>query len=152
MTGQSGNPFFVFMRLIGIHPLIAVLMIIVDAAIFGTNIITAGSLIWVTAPAGVVIGILTSYIQVREGGDPWIIAIVKGLILGLLTLIPTPLGTIFANLGWAIPGLIAVLGGQSGHARKQRELIEMNRRAQIDDLSGSSTRTRRPKAPRVRKK
>lgn len=143
MKAVQSHPFFVFMRLIGIHPLLAVLMIIVDAAIFGTNMATLGSIIWITAPAGVIIGVLTSYIQVREGGDPWLIAIVKGLILGLLTLIPTPLGTIFANLGWAIPGLIAVLGGQSGYAYRQRQLEEQKEAQQLTDAQAESTTPRR---------
>ncbi len=70
---------------------IAALTLLVDFMLFGGEFVTAG-LIWpFSVVAGLVLGLIAFKAQMRWYGDDRESAMIKGLILGLLTAIPTPL-------------------------------------------------------------
>jgi hypothetical protein len=80
-----------FGQLFGIHPTIASLALIVDLMLFGGEVLTLGELLPVSIGAGFVLGIITYLAQRKWYGDDKEAARIKGLIIGLLTAIPTPL-------------------------------------------------------------
>jgi hypothetical protein len=83
-----------FTQLFGLDPRIAFLTFIVDAMLFGGVALTAGLLIPVALVAGVVLGFITYRAQMKWYGDDRESALIKGVIVGLLTAIPTPLPAI----------------------------------------------------------
>jgi hypothetical protein len=80
-----------FGQFFGIHPTIAFLALIVDLMLFGGEVVTLGALLPVSIGAGFVLGFITYLAQRKWYGDDKESAAIKGLILGLLTAIPTPL-------------------------------------------------------------
>ena len=83
-----------FSQLYGLDPRIAILTLVVDAMLFGGDFVTAG-LIWpFSVAAGAVLGVIAYRAQMRWYGDDRDSAMIKGLILALLTAIPTPLPAI----------------------------------------------------------
>jgi hypothetical protein len=89
----------------GLDPRVAVLTVIVDTMVFGGDAITLGALI----PIGIVVGIMLACIvykiQMKWYGDDHDSALIKALIIGLLTAIPAPLGPFFAIPG----GLLGIV-------------------------------------------
>jgi len=75
----------------GLDPRIAFLTLIVDMMLNAGDVITAGLLLPVSISAGVVLGYIAYRAQINWYGDDKESAAIKGLILGLLTAIPTPL-------------------------------------------------------------
>jgi hypothetical protein len=100
-----------FGRIFGLDPRIALLTVVIDAMLFGGDIVVgAGSggvlllpLVALSIPVGIVLGFITYKAQIRWYHDDRDSALIKGLILGLLTAIPT-----------SIPGL--AYGGTAGIA------------------------------------
>jgi hypothetical protein len=80
-----------FGQIFGLHPTIAFLALVVDLMLFGGEVLTLGELLPVSIGAGFVLGFITYLAQRRWYGDDKESASIKGLILGLLTAIPTPL-------------------------------------------------------------
>jgi hypothetical protein len=80
----------------GLDPRIAVLTVIVDTMLFGGDAITWGLLI----PIGIAVGVILAFIVYKAQrvwcGDDHENALIKALIVGLLTAIPAPLGPLFA--------------------------------------------------------
>lgn len=114
-----------FGQLFGLQPRIAILMLVVDSMLFGGTVMTLGLLIPVSLAAGAILGFITFRAQMRWYGDDREAALIKGLIVGLLTAIPTPLPPLL-YLPSGIVGLIhnrqkrpASLGsrGEPGPAR-----------------------------------
>jgi hypothetical protein len=100
-----------FGQFFGIHPTIASLALIVDLMLFGGEVVTVGALLPVSIGAGFVLGIITYLAQRRWYGDDKDSAAIKGLILGLLTAIPTPLpAALYIPSG--IVGLVHKLRGK----------------------------------------
>ena len=85
-----------FSQIFGIHPAIAFLTLIVDMMLFGGEIATMGAILPVSIGAGCVLGFIAYLAQRSWYGDDKESAIIKGLILGLLTAIPTPLPAILS--------------------------------------------------------
>jgi hypothetical protein len=57
-------------------------------------------------PVAVVLGIVTALVQRSAFGDDWMLSIGKGLLIGLLTAIPTPLPALVTS-GLGVVGMIA---------------------------------------------
>ena len=77
---------------VGLHPLAATAIIAVDSMLFGGTVVTGGLGWAVSVPAGVVLGVAAGLIQHR--GSPQDnpgLAAGKGLVVAVLTAIPTPL-------------------------------------------------------------
>ncbi|HMD72783.1 MAG TPA: hypothetical protein VKG05_02860 [Steroidobacteraceae bacterium] len=94
-----------FGQLFGLEPRIAILMLVVDSMLFGGTVMTLGLLIPVSLAAGAILGFITFRAQMKWYGDDREAALIKGLIVGLLTAIPTPLPPLL-YLPLGIVGLI----------------------------------------------
>jgi hypothetical protein len=90
-VNQATNRSRGFIQLFGLDPRVAFLTFIVDLMLFGGNVLTFGLLIPVSIIVGVVLGFVTYRAQIRWYGDDKESALIKGVIIGLLTAIPTPL-------------------------------------------------------------
>jgi hypothetical protein len=92
-----------FTQTFGLDFRAAILTFLVDSMVFGGDAFSLGLLI----PLGIVVGAILAFIvyriQIKWYGDDHDSALIKALIVGLLTAIPAPLGPLFA-----IPG--GVLG------------------------------------------
>ena len=80
------------MTTVGIHPAVAVTVVAVDSMLFGGTVATGGIGWAASIPVGIVLGAAAGLIQ-RRGSpqDDLGLAAGKGLVVGLLTAIPTPL-------------------------------------------------------------
>lgn len=95
-----------FVQTFGIDPRAALLTMVVDFLAFGGDIISLGVLYVVELGAAVVLTYVTYKIQRSWYGDDHDAAIIKALILGLLTAIPVPISGIVAGPG----GLLGIIG------------------------------------------
>lgn len=75
----------------GLDPRIAVIAIVIDTMLFIGEIASAGILIVFSLVVGIVFGFITYKAQKRWYGDDHESSLIKGLIMGLLTAIPTHL-------------------------------------------------------------
>lgn len=91
---QSAKSSGGFIQLFGLDPRVAFLTFIIDLMIFGGVTLTLGLLIPIAVVAGIVLGFITYRAQMKWYGDDRDAALIKGLIVGLLTAIPTPLPAI----------------------------------------------------------
>jgi hypothetical protein len=106
-----------FGQVFGLDPRIALLTVVVDTMLFGGQLVTLGTSTVLSVPAGVVLGLITYKAQRRWYGDDRESAIIKGLIVGLLTAIPTSLPG-FLTIPSGVVGLFHMLPGR----RKDRSL------------------------------
>lgn len=100
------NKFIQFCQLTGLHTLVAILMIALDNMLF-----SPGSLVisWpISIPIGITATIICVLIQKNAMRDKWGLAIGKGLFVGLLTAIPTPLPSFITAIGGMI-GTVALI-------------------------------------------
>ncbi len=98
-----------FGQVFGLDPRVAFLTLVVDGMLFGGDIATLGASALLSIPAGVVLGVITYKAQRHWYGDDRESALIKGLIVGLLTAIPT-----------SLPGLLTVPTGLIGLAHMLR--------------------------------
>jgi len=75
----------------GIHPLVAVVVVAVDAMLFAEEIVSLGAGWIISILVAIVLVIGSTLIQKKAFGDEWGLAIGKGILLGVLTAIPTPI-------------------------------------------------------------
>lgn len=78
-------------QVFGLDPRIAILTLLVDAMLFGGELLTMGLLIPFAIVAGLGLGFITYRAQVRWYGDDRESALIKAAVIALLTAIPTPL-------------------------------------------------------------
>jgi len=78
-------------QIFGLDPRIAFLTFVVDLMLFGGEILTFGLLIPIALVAGIVLGFITYRAQMKWYGDDRESALIKAVVIGLLTAIPTPL-------------------------------------------------------------
>ncbi|MGO9340123.1 MAG: hypothetical protein ACLPY1_21710 [Terracidiphilus sp.] len=98
-----------FGQIFGLDPRIAFLTVVVDAMLFGGDVATLGAGALLSVPAGVVLGVITYRAQRHWYGDDRESAFIKGLVVGLLTAIPT-----------SLPGLLTIPSGLIGLAHMLR--------------------------------
>jgi hypothetical protein len=101
-----------FLQTFGLDVRAAALAVIVDIMAFSGTIGSAGVLYGVEIGAGVVLTFITYKIQRRWYGDDHDSALIKALIIGLLTAIPVPLTAAVAAPGGLL-GLLALLTRRS---------------------------------------
>jgi hypothetical protein len=85
-----------FTQLMGLEIRAAVLMFTVDTLVFGGDVASLGALIPVAVGAGAVLGFIVYKIQCKYYGDDHDAALIKALVVGLLTAIPVPIGPVVA--------------------------------------------------------
>ena len=91
------------LRQLGFHPLVAFSMICVDVMLTAADLMTAAT---VSVAVAAVLTIPCVLLQRYAYRDPWGIAVGKGLIVGILTAIPTPLPSIITGVG----GVLGTIG------------------------------------------
>jgi hypothetical protein len=99
-------------RVMGLHPLVGFGMFAVDWMMFGGTVATTGVGWCVTMPVALFLSIPSALLQRHAFRDAWGIAVAKGMMVGVLTAIPTPL-----------PSIAPLAGGVLG-MMKQRTLPE----------------------------
>jgi len=98
-----------FGQVFGLDPRVAFLTVVVDAMLFGGDVATMGAGALLSLPAGLVLGVITYKAQRHWYGDDRESALIKGLVVGLLTAIPT-----------SLPGLLTIPSGLIGLAQMLR--------------------------------
>jgi hypothetical protein len=78
-------------KFLGLDPRIALIAIVLDTMLFGGEIVTFGGSVVISVMVGIVFGIITYKAQKSWYGDDHDSSLIKGLIMGLLTAIPTPI-------------------------------------------------------------
>jgi hypothetical protein len=96
------------LRQLGFHPLVAFAMIIVDVMLTAADLATLAT---VSIAVAVVLTIPCVLLQRYLYKDEWGAAIGKGIIVGILTAIPTPLPSIVTGVG-GVMGAIGLLSGR----------------------------------------
>lgn len=94
-----------FDQLLGLHPGIALVALVVNTMLFGGELATFGALFPLALIVGVVLGLITYRAQVRWYGDDDENALIKAAIMTVLTIIPTPLPD-FLYLSFGAVGLV----------------------------------------------
>ena len=85
-------------RWLGLHPIVAWVMMAIDAALFGTEVLTGFADILVTFLVGLALIFPCALIQRFFCKDEWSVALLRGSIAGVLTAIPVPLYTIVRGI------------------------------------------------------
>lgn len=80
-------------RSLGLHPLVAFGMFACDWMMFGGEAGSVGIGLAITIPIALALSIPSMLVQRYSYGDPWGAAIGKGLLVGVLTAIPMPIGS-----------------------------------------------------------
>ena len=98
-----------FSQFFGLHPLVGFGMVAADMMLFGAEVSTAMIGWAVTIPIGIALAVPCTLIQKYSFKDNWGTAIGKGMLIGLLTAIPSPLPAVVPFIGGAL-GVIKMLG------------------------------------------
>ncbi len=109
------------LRQLGLHPLVAFAMVVVDLMLTAADLFTAGT---VSILVAIILTIPCVLLQRYAYKDEWGVAIGKGLIVGILTAIPTPLPAIVTGLG-GVAGTIGLFSDPKEPA--QLEAAKENR-------------------------
>lgn len=97
-----------FGQIFGLDPRVVLLTTVVDTMLFGGQFITLSTSTLLSLPVGIVLGVITYKAQRHWYRDDRESAIIKGLIVGLLTAIPTSLPG-FLTIPSGIVGLVHLL-------------------------------------------
>lgn len=97
-----------FGQVFGLDPRVVFLTTAVDTMLFGGQFITLGTSSLLSVPVGIVLGVITYKAQRHWYRDDRESAIIKGLIVALLTAIPTSLPG-FLTVPSGIIGLVHIL-------------------------------------------
>jgi hypothetical protein len=97
-----------FGQMFGLDPRVTLLTLVVDTMLFGGSLATLGASTLLSVPAGIALGFITYKAQRHWYRDDRESAVIKGLIVGLLTAIPTSLPG-FLTIPSGIVGLVHLL-------------------------------------------
>jgi hypothetical protein len=96
---SSINPHHVaargFAQIFGLHPAVAFLTLLVDTMLFGGDVVTLGTSLPLDIAAAGILGFIAWKAQRKWYGDDKESAVIKALILALLTAIPTNIPALF---------------------------------------------------------
>lgn len=84
---------------IGLHPLVAFGMVAADMMLFGGEMASGGVGLAVTIPIALALTVPCVLLQRYSYGDTWGEAFGKGIMVGVLTAIPFPIGSPVTILG-----------------------------------------------------
>jgi len=99
----------------GLHPLVGFGMVAIDLILFVGAVITLGASTLIAIPVALLLVIPCTLVQKYWFNDNLEAAIVKGVAVGLLTAIPTPL-----------PSIVTLVGGLLGAGRLLIERQQVN--------------------------
>lgn len=97
-----------FVQTFGLDIRVAILAVVIDFLAFSGDIVSLGALYIVELGAAIVLTLITYKIQRAWYGDEHDSALIKALIIGLLTAIPVPITGVVAGPGGLL-GLIHLL-------------------------------------------
>jgi len=98
-------------KTMGLHPLVAIAMILVDLMLFPSD---ATPVTWIVSVAVALALVIPCVLMQRFAyKDTWAVAISKGMIVGVLTAIPSPLPSIATAAG-GVAGLIGAAKERTG--------------------------------------
>lgn len=103
------NKLLPFCQMMGLHPLVGFGLFAIDWMLFAGEGATFGGSWIVSIGVAIVLTIPCVLIQKYGFKEGWGLAIGKGMMLGLLTAIPTPLPSVVPFVGGAL-GTVALLG------------------------------------------
>lgn len=112
--------FLAFCRLVGLHPLSAFAMVAVDWMLFGGEATTLAVSWPVSVAVAFFLAIPCILVQRFAMKDHWGLAIGKGMIIGVLTAIPTSLPSIL-TFGGGVLGAAALIGGKKPPEIEQKK-------------------------------
>ena len=93
-----------FLQAIGLDPLVAFAVIAIDFMLFGPDSTGIGWII--SCIVGLLLIVPCSMVQHFSFGDRWMAAFAKGVIVGILTAIPTPLPSV-VTFSVGVAGLLS---------------------------------------------
>jgi hypothetical protein len=93
------------LRQLGLHPLVAFAMVCVDIMLTASDLVTVAT---VSIAVAAVLTVPCVLLQRYAYKDGWGAAVGKGLIVGILTAIPTPLPAVATGAGGVL-GLVGLL-------------------------------------------
>jgi hypothetical protein len=105
------------LRQLGLHPLVAFAMVVVDIMLTATDLVTAATVSIIVA---LILTIPCILLQRYAYKDEWGVAIGKGMIVGILTAIPTPLPAIVTGTGGVL-GTIGLLTNRKEPAQLEAD-------------------------------
>jgi hypothetical protein len=88
-----------FCQTFGLHPLVGFSLFTVDSVLFASEVVTMEATWALTVPIGLALTIPAILLQKSLYGDSWKAAVWKGLIVGILTAIPLPIGSLMTLTG-----------------------------------------------------
>ncbi len=94
--------------MVGLHPFVGFGMFAVDAMLFGSESVSLGITWPISIAVAAVFTIGCVLVQKNQMREQWGLAIGKGIIVGILTAIPTPLPSIITVVGGGL-GTVALL-------------------------------------------
>lgn len=106
------------LQLFGLHPLAAGGLVAIDAMLFGAEAVSGATAILLTIPVGFMLGLVTALLQRHSYGDTWGTAVAKGLVLGVLTAIPTPLPSVVTGAAGILGGIKLIRARPTDSARR----------------------------------
>jgi hypothetical protein len=93
------------LKQLGLHPLVAFAMVVIDIMLVASDLATAAT---VSVIVGLILTVPCVLLQRYAYKDEWGVAVGKGLIVGIVTAIPTPLPSIVTSMG-GVAGAIGLL-------------------------------------------
>lgn len=100
-----------FLQTFGLDVRVALLLVIVDTMAFSATVVSGGLLLPVEIGSAIMLGIITFRIQKAWYGDARESALIKSLIVGLVTAIPVPITALVAGPGGFL-GLMHLIFGK----------------------------------------
>lgn len=117
------------LRKLGIAPELMIPIILIDFLLFSGEFFSVSTSLVISIPVGFLIGIFSMIWQRRKYRDTLPRAVGKGILLGVLTAIPTPAASIFTFLAGLLP-----LFDQ--HKEEIAEAIEKDKEREMRETSG----------------
>ena len=113
------NKFIQFCQLAGLHPFVGIGMIAVDVMLFPGEGVSLGGTWPISIAIAAALTIPCVLIQKYGMKEEWGLAIGKGLMVGVLTAIPTPLPSIFTFIGTGL-GAVALLSDGKSSSKEEK--------------------------------
>ena len=114
------------LKQLGLHPLVAFAMVVIDIMLVASDLATAAT---VSVIVGLILTVPCVLLQRYAYKDEWGVAVGKGLIVGILTAIPTPLPALVTGAG-GVAGAIGLLS-----EKKESESLPAARQVQESKLT-----------------
>lgn len=99
-----------FSQTFGLHPVVGFSLFAIDSLLFASEVVTFEATWILTIPIALVLTLFAILLQKRLYGDRWRAAVMKGLIVGVLTAIPLPIASLTTLLGGVLGAGKSLLG------------------------------------------